>query len=175
MNCRIILLFFIVFAFACAGNVQDPDEKDRSGELSAEESFVKINRYLIKRNEDFISSYIKTMGWEMQRTETGLWYSILQQGKGNKTALENIITLNYTISLPDGTICDTSEGKPPKSFRIGHGGVEAGLEEGVLLLNEGDKARFIMPPHLAHGNFGDRNKIPPGAILIYEVEVINIR
>ena len=62
-----------------------------------------------------------------------------------------------------------------KQFRIGQGGVESGLEEGVLLLlHEGDKATFIMPPHLAHGLPGDGNRIPARSIIVYEVELVKV-
>jgi FKBP-type peptidyl-prolyl cis-trans isomerase len=62
----------------------------------------------------------------------------------------------------------------PKTFLIGQGGVESGLEEGILLLQEGDKARFIMPPHLAHGLIGDRDKIPARATIIYDLELVSL-
>jgi FKBP-type peptidyl-prolyl cis-trans isomerase len=52
--------------------------------------------------------------------------------------------------------------------------VESGLEEGILLLQEGDKARFIMPPHLAHGLIGDRDKIPARATIIYDLELVSL-
>ena len=60
------------------------------------------------------------------------------------------------------------------SFKVGFGGVESGLEEGVLLLRTGDKARFIMPPHLAHGLIGDGDCIPMRAIIIYDVELVRV-
>ena len=59
-------------------------------------------------------------------------------------------------------------------FKIGQGGVESGLEEAVLLMSVGDKGRFIMPPHLAHGLLGDNNKIPPRSIIVYQAELIKL-
>ncbi len=56
-------------------------------------------------------------------------------------------------------------------MEIGHGGVESGIEEGILLLHKGDKARFILPPFRAHGLLGDRQKIPPRSIIVYELEL----
>jgi FKBP-type peptidyl-prolyl cis-trans isomerase FkpA len=170
-----IVFILLIFSYAsCRRAVQDYDDSDQA-EVSTEESFVKINRYLLKRHQDQISAYAKRKSWNMQSTETGLWYEVLREGNGAKASKGKIISLHYTVSLLDGTICDSSDQSSPKSFRIGQGGVEAGLEEGVLLLREGDKARLIMPPHMAHGNFGDRDKIPPGAILIYEIEILSIQ
>jgi len=58
---------------------------------------------------------------------------------------------------------------------VGHGGVESGLEEAVLLLHAGDKARIIIPSHLAYGLVGDDDKIPARATLIYEIELIELK
>ena len=57
---------------------------------------------------------------------------------------------------------------------LGSGGVESGLEEGILLLKLGDKARFIIPSYLAHGLSGDQDKIPPKATLIYTIKIIDL-
>jgi len=48
------------------------------------------------------------------------------------------------------------------------------LEEGLLLLHQGDKAKFIIPSHLAYGLLGDQKQIPPGATLVYDVELIQL-
>jgi FKBP-type peptidyl-prolyl cis-trans isomerase len=115
------------------------------------------------------------MGWDMTESQTGLWSQIYEKGNGVTAAKGKFITLSYTLSLLDGSVCYTSDSLGYKQFLIGSGGVESGLEEGVLLLREGDKARFVLPPHLAQGLTGDGNKIPPRAIIVYDVEVINIK
>ena len=57
---------------------------------------------------------------------------------------------------------------------MGYAEVESGLHEGVQLMRVGDKSRMIMPPHLAHGILGDGDCIPRRAIIIYDVELLNI-
>jgi FKBP-type peptidyl-prolyl cis-trans isomerase len=57
---------------------------------------------------------------------------------------------------------------------LGHSTEESGLEQGILMMQEGDKARFILPPHLAHGLLGDENMIPARSIIVYEVELLDI-
>jgi len=52
--------------------------------------------------------------------------------------------------------------------------VESGLEEGILLLRVGDKATFIMPPHLAHGLQGDGDRIPARSIIMYDVLLLKV-
>lgn len=135
---------------------------------------VEVNRILVKKDQVRIKNYISRKGWEMTETETGLWYEILTAGDGEKAVEGKVIMLNYTLSLLDGKVCYTSAELGPKQFLIGKGNVESGLEQGVLLLNQGSKARFIMPPHLAHGLPGDGNKIPARATIIYEIEILSV-
>jgi FKBP-type peptidyl-prolyl cis-trans isomerase len=98
----------------------------------------------------------------------------MEQGEGRKAKEGFWATINYKVYLLEGTECYSSDNDGPKTFQIGRGGVEAGLEEGILLLNEGARAKFIMPPHLAHGLPGDGHKIPARAIIIYEVELVRL-
>jgi len=60
-----------------------------------------------------------------------------------------------------------------KKFIIGKGQAENGLEEALLMMKYGDKARLILPPHLAFGLLGDDKKIPRRAIIVYEIEVVD--
>jgi len=174
-RCFFPVLLFAVLIFSCKRPVQYPEGQNKKSSGDTRESFMNINRYLVKRQQEIIAAFVERTGWEMNTTKTGLWYMIYENGTGEKGGKDKIITLDYSISLLDGTLCDTSAEENPKSFRIGHGGVEPGLEEGALLLREGDKARLIMSPHLAHGNFGDRDKIPPGEILLYDVYVKSVQ
>jgi FKBP-type peptidyl-prolyl cis-trans isomerase len=75
----------------------------------------------------------------------------------------------------NGAKCYSSDSLGIKSFRIGSGHVESGLEEAALLLHEGDQARIILPPHLAYGMLGDNNKIPGQASILYDLMVLQIK
>ena len=110
----------------------------------------------------------------MQMTKTGLFYMIYENGEGEKAQTGKLGTIRYKVSLLDGTLCYSSDSLGLKKFKIGTPGVEPGLNEGILLLKEGDKARFIMAPYLAHGLLGDMERIPPRSIILYEVELVEI-
>jgi FKBP-type peptidyl-prolyl cis-trans isomerase len=138
------------------------------------EALIKINKYLVDKDADQIRGFVRRRNWNMKTTQTGLWYMIERKGTGEAAHTGMIATINYTVSLLDGTICYSSDKPGPKKFRIGKGGVERGLEEGILLLHKGDKAVFILPPHLAFGLTGDDNKIPPRSIIVYEVELLQL-
>ena len=138
------------------------------------ELMVRVNRYLVKKDVELIESYAKRREWDMELTESGLFYQIYERGNGEKAVNGKLATIDYKVSLLDGTLCYSSEGQGPKKFVLGHSTEESGLEQGILMMQEGDKARFILPPHLAHGLLGDENMIPARSIIVYEVELLDI-
>ncbi|MFC2097640.1 FKBP-type peptidyl-prolyl cis-trans isomerase [Bacteroidota bacterium] len=168
---NILLLMMMILLFACKQN----DKNERAGnQEETKESLIKMNQILIEKDRQSIEAYVKRKELKMNMSESGLWIAILNKGNGEKAQRGKIAKINYKISLIDGTICYDSDNNGPKTFIIGSGGVEKGLEEGILLLREGDKARFIMPPYLAHGILGDDNRIPSRAIIIYDVELLDV-
>jgi FKBP-type peptidyl-prolyl cis-trans isomerase FkpA len=167
--CNIIFLFLIVLA--CKDKPQPISEKDRQENAS---KMIEINRILIKKDKQRIIGYLERNNLHMTETGTGLWYMIEKQGSGEFASKGKMATIGYSVSLLDGTLCYDSKKEGAKTFRIGMGGIESGLEEGVLLLKTGALAKFILPPHLAYGLPGDGKKIPGRAILVYEVELLSL-
>lgn len=167
-----LLLLTICFTlfFSCQDRkmVSDNEVKNRA------EPLIIANKGLIEKDNDRISAYIARHNYKMKQTQTGLWYEVYFDAKKKKAVKDNIISLKYKVTLLNGKHCYSSDSLGPMVFRVGQGGVESGLEEGILLLGIGDKARFILPPYLAHGLMGDGKKIPRRSIIIYEVEVLNI-
>ncbi len=135
---------------------------------------MNVNKKLVNHDVEQIKKYVDSLGINAKTTQTGLWYFISSEGEGPKAEKRQIITLKYKVLLLDGTVCYNSDKDGLKVFEVGHGGVESGLEEGVLMLNKGSKAIFILPPYLAHGLLGDDNKIPVRSPIVYEVEVLSI-
>lgn len=150
------------------------NKTDQKGVPMSKESLIRANKGLVTIDKERIEAFAERHQWEMNTTETGLWYQIYEHGTGDSARNGLIASLKYTISLLDGTLCYTSDSTGEKTFLIGQGGVESGLEEGILLMRCGDKARFIMPPHLAHGLPGDNDKIPPRSTIVYQVELLNL-
>ena len=78
--------------------------------------------------------------------------------------------------LPEGTTFDSSYDRgTPIDFPVGMGQVIAGWDEGIMLLNKGDKARFVIPSDLGYGAQGAGGVIPPNATLIFDVELMDIK
>ena len=74
-----------------------------------------------------------------------------------------------------GVFDDSYKRGKPIEFPIGMGNVIPGWDEGILLLNKGDKARFVIPSHLAYGEAGAGGVIPPNATLVFDVELMDIK
>ncbi|MBI4645865.1 MAG: FKBP-type peptidyl-prolyl cis-trans isomerase [Bacteroidia bacterium] len=138
------------------------------------EPLVQVNKYLTKKDEELIKGYVERRKWKMDVTERGIYYMIYEHGSGAKAEAGKIVTINFDIRLLDGTLCYSSDSIGPKSFKIAKSDVISGLDEGILLLREGDKARFIIPPFLAYGLLGDGDKVPMRSIVVYDVELIKI-
>jgi FKBP-type peptidyl-prolyl cis-trans isomerase FkpA len=153
---------------------EEPKRLTRDDISKKKEVLVRVNKYLVKKDVELIESYAKRRGWEMELTESGLFYQIYERGNGKKSENGKYATIAYKLSLLDGTLCYSSEEQGPKKLQLGHSNEESGLEQGILLMHVGDKARLILPPHLAHGLLGDENRIPARSIIVYEIELLDI-
>ena len=110
------------------------------------------------------------------KTESGLRYQILQKGSGAKASQGKEISVHYKGQLPDGRVFDSSyDRKQPIDFTVGVGQVIKGWDEGLQLLQVGDKARLVIPSHLAYGSQGAGGVIPPDATLIFDVELMAVK
>ncbi len=108
-------------------------------------------------------------------TASGLRYQILQKGDGKQATKGAKVSVHYKGQLLDGTVFDSSyKRKQPIDFNVGVGQVISGWDEGIQLLNVGDKARFVIPSNLAYGSQGAGGVIPPDATLIFDVELMNV-
>jgi FKBP-type peptidyl-prolyl cis-trans isomerase len=165
-------LSLVTLLNSCQTPVQ---EKIEDQNVKHKQSFIETNKYIRERHREQILAFTERVGWEMTETPTGLWYIILKQGNGPFVQKDKMIYYQYETRLLNGTICYASDTIEPKKIVVGKGNIEAGLEEGLLLLRENSKARFIIPPYLAHGNFGDMNKVPGSAILLVDVEVLAVK
>ena len=111
-----------------------------------------------------------------EETKSGLRYQILQKGSGKQATKGAGVSVHYKGQLLDGTVFDSSyKRKDPIDFNVGLGQVIAGWDEGILLLQVGDKARFVIPSNLAYGSAGAGGVIPPDATLIFDVELMAVK
>lgn len=164
------------------GDILESIEIIRVGEAAenfkAVEAFRTFEGSRAKREEEAKAAMKKQMdeiaaGYD--ETPSGLRYKILQQGTGKKATKGAMVSVHYKGQLLDGQVFDSSyQRKEPIDFQVGVGQVIAGWDEGILLLNVGDKARFVIPSNLGYGSRGAGGVIPPDATLIFDVELMKV-
>ena len=107
-------------------------------------------------------------------TASGLQYEVLEAGTGSEhPGASDRVLVHYHGTLTDSTVFDSSvQRQQPIAFSLNQ--VIAGWTEGLQLMVAGGKTRFYIPPALAYGN-QRAGKIPPGSVLIFEVELLEIQ
>ena len=97
-------------------------------------------------------------------------------GEGNEANDFNKVIVNYTGSLEDGSIFDSSlnPGREPFSFTLGVGSVIKGWDIGVKGMKVGGKRKLTIPPELGYGDNGAGDVIPPGSTLIFEIDLLEV-
>lgn len=139
------------------------------------ESLEKVNRYLVNDEEEEIDHYVARHQLDMISTGTGLRYQVIQAGEGDSIRDGQLVTMDYVLNNIMGDVIYSSENEGVKSFIVGHGDVESGLDEAVRLLKKGSVAKLIIPSHLGYGLLGDQNEIPKRATLIYTVKILEVK
>ncbi|MFT6268759.1 MAG: peptidylprolyl isomerase [Alphaproteobacteria bacterium] len=111
---------------------------------------------------------------DIEETVSGLQYQILQKGEGNThPSASSTVEVHYHGSLIDGTVFDSSVDRGQSiSFPLNQ--VISGWTEGVQLMVVGDKFKFFIPSELGYGDRAS-GKIMPGSMLIFEVELLEIK
>ena len=104
---------------------------------------------------------------------SGLQYKVMKEGNGAQPKSSDTVTVNYRGTLLDGTEFDSSYKRgQPATFAVG--GVIKGWTEALQLMKVGSKYQLFIPANLAYGEQG-RPGIPPNSILIFEVELMDVK
>ncbi len=125
---------------------------------------------------------------DIEEMSIGIYYKLNESGEGDMPKKSDAVKIKFVGKYLDGTVFDKTTGSKTFSFTIGNESVIEGLEEGIKLMQEGEKASFIIPSHLAYDSslqvfpeevredLLDNNlitqEIPPFSILIIDVELV---
>lgn len=138
-------------------------ERQKEMKVQAEKNMGSAAEFMAKNK---IAEGIKT-------TASGLQYRINEAGSGASPKGNDIVVVNYKGTLTDGTEFDSSyKRNQPAEFPLN--GVIKGWTEGLQLMKKGGKATFYIPPELGYGDRA-RAPIPPNAVLIFEVELLDVK
>jgi gliding motility-associated peptidyl-prolyl isomerase len=166
------LLLLLLFV----GCTEQPEQTPVQDPKWTQEESINMNSTFAAEEDEEIDNFLsRRPDWRMTKTGTGLRYFIYERSENSDTAqVGDMVTVDFEISLLDGTICYTSEEKGPESFVVEKTDIESGLHEGMKFLCTGDKAKFILPSHMAHGLIGDSDQIPPLTPAIYDIHLLRI-
>jgi peptidylprolyl isomerase len=156
-------VFKIIVTIALIGLVIFFVQRSFSNKQAAGEN-IKIGQEFLAENK--LKDGVKT-------TDSGLQYLVLQEGTGTEhPKASDKVTVHYHGTLINGSVFDSSVERG-KTISFGLNQVIKGWTEGVQLMVVGEKTRFFIPSELAYGN-GGAGSIPPGSVLIFDVELFKI-
>jgi len=127
----------------------------------------------LKEGQAFLAANRAKPG--VQTTESGLQYIVLKAGAGKSPQPADIVSVHYQGTLIDGKVFDSSiERKKPAEFPVNR--IIPGWAEALLKMKVGDKWRLFLPARLAYGPQGSPDsKIPPFSVLVFEVELHEVK
>ena len=160
-------------------NVEIIREGDEAKHWNAVEAFRTFEGSRAKResaDREAAEQQMEKLAAGFEKTDSGLRYKFIQKGNGKKAEKGKTVSVHYSGSLESGKVFDSSyTRKKPIEFPLGQGHVIEGWDEGIEMLQVGDKARFVIPSHLAYGSAGAGGTIPPNATLIFDVELMDVK
>ncbi|TPV32920.1 peptidylprolyl isomerase [Paucihalobacter ruber] len=152
------------------------DAAENFNAIEAFRTFEGAREKRLEAERTAIAAQLDKVSAGFSETKSGLRYQIIQKGSGKQPQKGNKVAVHYKGQLMDGTVFDSSyKRNQPLEFQVGVGQVIEGWDEGILLLNEGDKARLVIPSNLGYGSRGAGGVIPPNANLIFDVELVKVK
>ncbi len=121
--------------------------------------------------DEKIQKFIKKSKIKYQKSESGLYYFIENEGEGDFVKLTDEVSFTYEGKLLDGTVFDGENKRKPIKFQVSK--LIQAWQETMLYLKKGGKAKIISPPQLGYGDY-DLEDIPKNSILVFELEVVDV-
>lgn len=168
-----VLLGLLLFALAACGPAEPSSTTETDGDGAAAvdngvEPAAEVTEEPVEEPAQPDTAVVPPVDAEAE-------VNILQEGDGAVAAVGDLVTLNYTVSLEDGTVIDSSDqAGQPVQFLLGEGMVLPAIDEGVQQIAEGGIVQIIIPPALAYGEQGVPGVIPPNSTLTFEMELLEV-
>lgn len=174
LSAVIICALIIMSTTSCKNRNSDDGQNLNMHPDTLQDHFDYAHIALGEREEKVIDQYVMRHEWRMIKTPTGLRYVVYRNGSGKRPERGDVVKYNFELKLLNGIVVTSSEVDGPQQVMIGHDDVVSGLHEALQYMNAGAKAKVIVPSYLAYGLTGDQDRIPKGASLIYDIEIIDI-
>lgn len=138
----------------------------------AEERMATMNEESAKAGKKFLEENGKREG--VVTTKSGLQYEILNKAEGDQPKATDVVSVHYEGKLTDGSVFDSSieRGSP---IELPVSGVIPGWVEGLQLMHVGEKYKLYIPSELAYGEQSPTPAIPANSVLVFELELLEIK
>lgn len=161
ISTTLITLAMLLFCAGFAGCSSDTDNDYEN----LQEYYQKV----LNEGEEFLKQNGQRPG--VITTRSGLQYEVIKEGQGEHPSASSRVKCNYTGTLINGKVFDSTKGKQPLTFALNQ--VIPGWTEGLQLMPPGSVYKFYIPYTLGYGRMG-AGPIPPFSALIFEVELLEI-
>lgn len=163
-------LFSLLAACQGESNIKQPVEELSPNERR--EALIQQNRARLKYEREGLEAYADSSGLDWKRSGTGLRIFVFEKGTGPAIQIEDIIEMDYTLSLLSGEIIRSSQKEGAFMMRVNKDNdAVLGLHEAALRLHRGDSAAILIPSHLGWGIAGNLNGVPPMSPVLYHVRI----
>ena len=162
----------LVFISACGPSGKDTGNNETHPREGLQEALIEANKSAVEAEREMIRNYARRHKWPIEKAK-GVYYVVYEEGTGQKIQVGDEVVFRYSLQLINGS--EIKKDRQPESIKVGKAGdVVSGLHRAMQLLKEGDRAKVIVPSHLAYGLAGNQDKIPSKATLIYDIKVMNV-
>lgn len=147
-----------------------------NGPLAFELELVEVHPATPTDPDNVIAEAFTERSGDVVTTDSGLQYLQVEAGTGEAAAAGDSVTVHYRGQFANGVEFDNSYNRDdPLDFVLGESGLIPGFSEGVALMQEGGKARLLLPSDIAYGVFGSQNgTILPNTTIYFDVELVNV-
>lgn len=125
-------------------------------------------------DKNLILNHIIDNKLDMESTSDGIYYQITKEGTGGNPTLKDVVVVNYKGMFLDGKVFDARMDKnDPFIYPLNR--VNDGWKKAIPMMKSGSKGTFIIPSKLCYGEQGFADKIPPNAVLKFDIELLGVK
>ena len=175
-----LFLFCLIF-FSCKNSPEINSDFDTKLANESNQLITNFSTHIIpnpktqaEKDQNTIVDYATEKSLGLKRSLSGMYYQIIEPGEGVAPKGNSKVSAHYEGQLLDGTIFDSSYQRgEPLQFNLKQ--VIRGWQEALKMLKPGGKGLFLIPSRLAYGKQGFGTSIPPDAVLLFKIELLEVK
>lgn len=173
MKTRLFSIALLLISYMLTSCQSNPKKENSHQAVPSADDFIKYNQRVLAEEEKLISNYLDRHAIPALTGRGGLRYYIDGKGDGRQVKDSMTVKIAYEVRFLTGDLVYSSNITGQRVIVLGKTSVESGLYDVILKMRVGDRAKFVLPSHLAFGASGDGDKVPPRTTLVYDIELID--